>query len=334
MNFFAFIFLLVAFSNFGFSNEKSEKVVILGSGPAGLTSAIFTGQANLNPLIIEGNECDGQLVVVQLIENFPGYPEGIRGGELIEKMRIQATKFGARFHAGTVIDIDLSKRPFKLILSDGNIVYTETLIIALGTSKRWLGLASEEALKGKGVHGSATCEGEQYVGKKVVVVGGTDSALEEALTLAQYAEKVTIIWRNSSFNAVPYLKDRIFSHKKIQVIFNNEIVEILDLNKGHVTAVVMQNTQSQKKEIYPCDAIFVAIGRKPNTDLFKGQLAVADNGFLMVGSKVGEEGSQTNVLGVFAAGDIADSIYRKVTTATGSGCMAGIDAIKFLARKS
>jgi len=322
------ICFFLSFISIALGAERAEKVVILGSGPAGLTSAIFTGQANLSPLVIEGNECDGQLVVVQLIENFPGYPEGIRGEELIARMRMQAEKFGARFFPGSVYAMDLSQRPFKLALSDGDIVYAESVIIALGTAKKWLGLASEEALKGKGVHGSATCDGDLYEGKEVVVVGGTDSALEEALTLALYAKKVTIIWRNEAFSAAPYLQDRVFSHKKIKVIFNTEIVDILDVNKMHVTGVLMQDKKLSKKEVYPCDGVFIAIGRRPNTDLFKGQLAIGDNGFVIVGPK----GTQTSIEGIFAAGDIADSIYRKVTTATGTGCMAAIDTVKFLAK--
>lgn len=324
-SFFTFCLLIIgsAFAN------SVEKLVILGAGPAGLSSAIYAGQAQLSPLIIEGNECDGQLVTVFHIENYPGFPEGINGEELIERLKVQALKFGTRFHSGPVTHVDLSQRPFKLSFENGSILETESLIIALGTSKRWLGLDSEKELMDHGVSGSATCDAPLFLDKSVVVTGGGDAALEEALAVANYAAKVTIVYRGDKFNANSYLQERIFSHPKIQVIWNTAIEDILDVTQGKVTALVLHHLKTGTKSQFPCDGLFVAIGRQPNTSLFKNQLKMNGAGLL----EIQPHGTQTSIPGVFAAGDVCDSTYKKAITAAGSGCMAGLDVIKYLSEK-
>jgi len=307
------IVLLMSVSSYVAAQDNIEKLVILGSGPAGLTSAIYAGQVNLKPLVIGGNECDGQLSSIYHMENYPGFPEGINGAELVERMRIQAEKFGAHFYPGAVVDIDLSNSPFRLTFEDGHAVYSESIIIALGTSKRWLGLDSEEILKEKGVHGSATCDGPLYQDKEVVVAGGGDAALEEAIALTEFAAKVTLIHRTNKFNASSYLQEKIFSNKKIQVIWDAAIDEILDVSQGYVTGVVLRNLKTQEKTTYPCAGIFVAIGRQPNTQVFREQLELTSTGLIVVNS-----GTQTSIPGVFAAGDVSDPTYRK-TTNSGAG---------------
>jgi len=321
-----FILILLVVSLPLFSEESIEKLVILGGGSAGLTSAIYASQAGLQPLVLEGNECAGQLSAVYRMENFPGFPEGISGDELIEKMRVQANQFGARFQPGTVVDIDLKMRPFRLTLNNGQTFYSEALIIALGTAKRWIGLDSEEALKGKGVHSSAICEAPLFQGKEVVVVGGGDAALEEALSLTEYAIRVTLIHRSNRFNASAYLQEKIFAHEKIRVIWESAVEDIYDITQDRVTGILLRNVKTQEQSLLPCDGVFVSIGRQPNTDLFKGQLEIAPSGLIVVDG----HSTETSVLGVFAAGDVSDPTYRKAITAAGTGCMAAMDAIRFL----
>lgn len=319
-----FLFLLVYTSFFSTCFANVEKLVILGAGPAGLTSAIYTGQADLSPLVIEGEECEGQLETVYHMENYPGFPQGINGDELVQLMKEQAKKFGARFQHGSVVEVDLSIRPFRLKLSSDKWIFAETLIIALGSSKRWLGLESEEILKGKGVCGSASCEAPNFKGKEVVVVGGGDAALEEALALTEYAEKVTIIHRNRKLNGAFYLVERIVHHPKIQVILNSGVDEILDISKGKVTGIVLRNLETQETLKIDCEGVFVSIGRNLNTALFKDQLKLTAQGLIAVKYPT----TQTSVPGVYAAGDVCDTIYRKAITAAGSGCMAALDIIR------
>lgn len=309
-----------------FSAERVEKLVILGAGPAGLTSAIYAGQANLAPLVIEGNNNNSQLANVYQMENFPGFPQGVTGKELLGRMYLQAEKFGALFYQGILVDVDLSSRPFRLTLSDGEIIYSEALIIASGSSKRWLGLDSEEALKGKGVACSATLEAPQFRDKDVAVIGAGDAALEEALVLTKYARKVTLVCRSNKFSASPYLQEKIFSDVKIQIIWNSAVDEILDVLQERVTAIALRDLKSGERSILPCEGVFVSIGSQPSTALFQGQLEIKSSGFIVVDSP----GAATTIPGVFAAGDVSDPRYRKAITAAAAGCIAAIDAIRFL----
>lgn len=322
---FPFLLLCVSFCLYG--AQSIEQLVVLGSGPAGLTAAIYAGQSNLQPLVIEGDECEGQLASVYHMENFPGFPDGINGEELVERIRFQAEKFGARFLPGKIVTVDLSHRPFTITLSDGSTIETNSLIVAIGSSKRWLGLEGEEFLKGKGISSSATCEASLFESKEVVVAGGGDAALEEALAAVEYASKVTLVHRSSTFNASSYLKEKISTHPRIKVIFNAAIEEILDIKQDKVTALILRDVKTNKKTSLPCDGLFVAIGRQPNTDLFKGQLDLTSSGLIELKSPTT---SETSTPGVFAAGDVSDPTYRKAIIAAGSGCKAAMDAIHFL----
>jgi thioredoxin reductase (NADPH) len=330
-NYKIFPFLLLCFSFCLYSEQYTEEMVVLGSGPAGLTAAIYAGQANLHPLVIEGDECEGQLVTVYHMENFPGFPDGINGEELVQRIRLQAQKFGARFLPGKIMAVDLSHQPFAITLTDGNIIETKSLVVAVGSSKRWLGLEAEELLKGKGISSSATCEASLFEGKEVVVAGGGDAALEEALAAAEYASKVTLVHRSSALNASSYLKEKVSTHPRIEVILNAAIEEILDLKQDKVTALILRDVKTNKKTTLPCEGLFVAIGRQPNTDLFKGQLNLTSAGLIELKS-VGS--SETNIPGVFAAGDVCDPTYRKAIIAAGSGCKAAMDAIRFHSTQS
>lgn len=312
----------------GMAQESKEKLVILGSGPAGLTSAIYAGQLKLSPLVIEGSECEGQLASVYHMENYPGFPEGINGRELVERMKLQAQKFGARFQSGPVVAIDLINRPFTLTFEDGRTVQTESIIIALGTKKKWLGIPSEEFFKENGVHASATCDGHLFQEKAVVVLGGGDTACEEALALTEYATKVTLIYHRNAIYASPYLQERIFANKKIEVICDSNVEEILDVTQGSVTGVVLRNLKTKETKNLSCQGVFVAIGRVPNTEMFKGQLELTTAGLIAIEANK----TQTSISGVFAAGDVSDPTYRKAITASGMGCMAAIDAAKFLSK--
>jgi thioredoxin reductase (NADPH) len=306
--------------------EPIEKLVILGGGTAGLTSAIYASQAGLEPLVIEGEECEGQLAAVYQIQNFPGFPEGIDGNELVGRMHLQAEQFGARFQAGNVVAVDLTERPFRLTLSDGRDVYAEAVIVAVGSRKRWLGLDAEEALKGKGVSGSARCDGDQFAGKEVVVVGGGDAALEEALYLSHFATRVSIVHLRDQLTASAYLQDQALSNGKIEVILDAAVDDILGVSQDHVTGVMLRNVKTGERHVLPCDGVFVSIGRQPNTDLFEEQLAITTGGLIAVHSP----STETSVAGVFAAGDAIDPSYRKAVVAAGVGCMAALDAIRFL----
>lgn len=248
-----------------------EKLVVIGKGPAGLSAAIYAGQAHLNPLVIEGEECDGQLVMINRIENYPGFPEGIEGESLMERMRLQAENFGARFLDDYAVAVDLQSYPFLITVNDGEEVACESVIIATGSSPRWLGVAGEEALKGLGVSASAICDGPLFQGKEVVVVGGGDAALEQALLLTDYAAKVTILHRDDHFTASSYLVERVFSHPSIDAIFNSKVEEILGVEQGWVIGILLSDLKTGMKKKLMCAGILVAVGRKPNTDLFWGK---------------------------------------------------------------
>ncbi|HEX4545913.1 MAG TPA: thioredoxin-disulfide reductase [Candidatus Acidoferrum sp.] len=298
-------------------------VVIIGSGCAGLTAAIYAGRANLKPLVLDGHEPGGQLSLTTHVENFPGFPDGIMGPELIENMRKQAQKFGAEFKAGAVSEVDVSKRPFKIVA--GKDTYeTQALIVAAGASARLLGIKGEKELIGHGVSTCATCDGYFFRGKPIAVVGGGDSAMEEANFLSRYASKVYLMHRRNQFRASKIMIERAKANEKVEFVTPAVIDEIL-APQGHVESVKLHNPETKETIRIPVDGVFVAIGHDPNTTVFKGKLEMDSNGYL-----IAKHGSLTAVPGVFVAGDVQDHRYRQAVTAAGSGCMAAIDAEKFL----
>jgi thioredoxin reductase (NADPH) len=300
-----------------------HNVVILGSGCAGLTAAIYAARANLKPLVLDGHEPGGQLSLTTHVENFPGFPDGILGPELIENMRKQAQKFGAEFKAGTATEVDLTRRPFKV--TAGKDVYeARTLIVAAGASARLLGLKGEKELIGHGVSTCATCDGYFFRGKPIAVVGGGDSAMEEANFLSRYASKVYLIHRRQEFRASKIMIDRAKANEKVEFITPYVIDEIFAPD-SLVTGVRLRNATSGESREIALDGVFVAIGHDPNTTVFRGKLEVDESGYL-----IARHGSLTSIPGVFVAGDIQDHRYRQAVTAAGSGCMAAIDAEKFL----
>jgi thioredoxin reductase (NADPH) len=299
-------------------------VIIIGSGCAGLTAAIYTGRANLKPLVIDGHEPGGQLSLTTMVENFPGFPDGILGPDLIENMRKQAQRFGAEFKSGAITEVDLSGPPF--IITAGKDVYeTRALIIASGASARTLGLESERKLLGYGVSTCATCDGYFFRGKEIAVVGGGDSAMEEANFLTKFASRVHLLHRRPEFRASKIMVDRARANEKIHFVTPVAVEEITDVSKGGVETLKLRNTQTNKESTLAVEGVFVAIGHDPNTKVFRGKLDSDENGYLIT-----HQGSQTNVPGVFAAGDVQDHHYRQAVTAAGSGCMAAMDAEKFL----
>jgi len=301
-----------------------RNVVIMGSGCAGLTAAIYAARANLKPLVIRGLEAGGQLTLTTLVENFPGFPQGVQGPELIERMQNQAAEFGAEFMEGQVSGADLSRRPFVIDLGS-ETVEARTLIIASGASAKMLGLESERKLLGHGVSTCATCDAYFYRGKEVVVVGGGDTAAEEAMFLTRHATQVSIIHRRDQLRASKIMQDRLFRNEKINFIWDSLVVDVLDVTRGEVTGIKLKNTKTGGETLKSCDGVFMGIGHSPNTSLFRGQLEMNEVGYLIT-----HDGSKTNVPGVFAAGDVQDHVYRQAITAAGSGCMAAIDAERFL----
>ncbi len=301
-----------------------SQVIIIGSGCAGLTAAIYAGRANLKPLVIDGHEPGGQLSLTTLVENFPGFPEGIQGPQLIENMRAQAQKFGAEFKSGAISEVDFTKRPFKI--SAGNETYeTQTLIVASGATARLIGLESERKLIGYGVSTCATCDGFFFRGKEIAVVGGGDSAMEEANFLSRFASKVNLIHRRNEFRASKIMEDRARANAKVNFMTPYAVEEVLDVTKNAVESLKLRHMQTGETKMLPVDGLFVAIGHEPNTKVFRGKLDMDENGYLIT-----QHGSKTNVPGVFAAGDVQDHQYRQAVTAAGSGCMAALDAEKFL----
>jgi len=299
-------------------------VVIIGSGCAGLTAAIYAARANLKPLVIRGAEAGGQLTLTTLVENFPGFPKGVQGPELIELMQKQASEFGTEFREGNVARVDLSQRPFVLEVGKERIE-TRTLIVASGASAKLLGLESERQLLGHGVSTCATCDGYFFRGKEVAVVGWGDTTAEDALFLTRYATQVNIIHRRDQLRASKIMQDRLFRNEKVKFIWNSVVEDILDAQKREVTGVKLKNVKTQEETFKAVDGVFIGIGHEPNTGLFRGQLEMDDLGYLLT-----REGSKTNVPGVFAAGDVKDRVYRQAITAAGSGCMAAMDAERFL----
>jgi len=302
-----------------------HNVIIIGSGCAGLTAAIYAARADLKPLVIDGHEPGGQLGLTTMVENFPGFPDGILGPDLIEHMRRQAQRFGAEFKAGAVTEADLSRRPFTI--TAGKETYTaRALIVAAGASARMLGLESERKLLGYGVSTCATCDGFFFRGKEIAVVGGGDTAMEEATFLAKFASRIHLIHRRNEFRASKIMLDRARRNEKIRFVAPAVIEEILDVSKGAVEAVKLRNPETNEESVLPVRGVFVAIGHEPNTKIFRNKLDMDANGYLIV-----KHGSLSNVPGAFVAGDVLDHRYRQAVTAAGSGCMAAMDAEKFLA---
>jgi thioredoxin reductase (NADPH) len=306
-----------------------KEVVIIGSGPAGLTAAIYAARADLKPLVIHGPQPGGQLTITTEVENYPGFAKGIQGPELMQEFEEQARRFGTEFLVEFITKVDLSERPFTLY-TDEQVIKTETLIIASGASAKWLGIPGEapapHGLGGLGVSACATCDGFFFKGKPIVVIGGGDTAMEEANFLTRYASQVTVIHRRDSLRASKIMQDKAFKNEKIDFIWNTDVLEILGSAETGVTGVRISNNQTGEESIFPCEGVFVAIGHKPNTDLFKGQLEMDDVGYL----KTAGHSMATNIPGVFACGDVQDSFYRQAVTAAGTGCMAAIDAERFL----
>lgn len=301
-----------------------RNVVIIGSGCAGNTAAIYTARASLAPLVVAGHEPGGQLSITSEVENFPGFPEGILGPELVENMKKQAERFGAEYMHGSLMEADLSRRPFRLNI-DGEWHETRTLIIATGASARWLNLPSEQRLIGHGVSSCATCDGFFYRDKKIMVIGGGDSAMEEANFLTRFGREVSLVHRRDAFRASKIMVERTRQNPKISMMTNTVVDEIYDVDKGYVTGVKLRNLATGETYERDVDGFFVAIGHIPNTRPFRGQIDLDEDGYI-----VSHGGARTNITGVFHAGDVQDRIYRQAITASGAGCMAAIEAERFL----
>jgi thioredoxin reductase (NADPH) len=305
-------------------SSETREVVVIGSGPAGLTAALYAGRANLKPLVIEGLAAGGQLMLTTLVENWPGHRDGVMGPDLINELRAQALRFGAEIVTGHVEAVDLSRPPFRITTGEGDVL-ARSVIVATGASARLLGLPSERALIGHGVTTCATCDGYFYRGRPVAVIGGGDSAAEEAVFLTKFASKVTLIHRRDKLRASKVMQDKVLAHPKIEVVWNTVVEQVNDVAKGEVTGLDLRNAVTGERSQLAVDGVFVAIGHTPNTELFKDQLDMDENGYLVT-----HKGSRTNVPGVFAAGDVQDHVYRQAITAAGSGCMAAIDAERYL----
>ncbi|HSJ00585.1 MAG TPA: thioredoxin-disulfide reductase [Patescibacteria group bacterium] len=306
------------------TDARHRKVAIIGSGPAGLTAAIYAGRANLEPLVIAGNVPMGQLMITSDVENYPGFPEGIQGPELMQKFREQAERFGSTLVEKDATKVDFSQRPFRIWVGDDEYL-ADAVIVGTGASALWLGLPSEEEFRGRGVSACATCDGFFFRGREIAVVGGGDTALEEATFLTRFADKVTMLVRRDEFRGSRIMQERALNHEKIEVLWNKEVVEV----KGDMTvnALTLRDTKTGETSELGVQGLFIAIGYKPNTDLFADQLTVGDGGYLEIVD--GETGS--GIEGVFVAGDVHDHHYRQAVTAAGDGCKAAIDAERWLA---
>ena len=312
------------------SDPRTVRCVIIGSGPAGYTAAIYAARALLHPVLISGIQPGGQLTITTEVENYPGFADVIQGPWLMDQMRAQAEHVGTELINDTVLEADLSQRPFRLKLDSGSEILAETLIIATGAQAKWLGLPSEQKFQGFGVSACATCDGFFYRGKEVVVVGGGNTAVEEALFLTNFASKVTVVHRRDEFRAERILQERLFAHPKIEVIWNHAVDEVTGTdNPSGVTGALLRDVDSGQTRAVACDGLFVAIGHAPSSELFKGQLEMDAAGYL----KVIPGTASTAIKGVYAAGDVTDDVYRQAVTAAGMGCMAALEAVRFLAEE-
>ena len=302
----------------------TRNVIIIGSGPAGLTAALYSARANLQPLIIEGIEAGGQLMLTTMVENFPGFRDGIMGPDLMHEMRVQSEKFGGEIIQGNVTSVDLCSQPIVVKTMEAEYA-AKTLIIATGASARLLGLPSERTLMGHGVSTCATCDGYFFRGQAIAVIGGGDSAMEEAVFLTRFASKVTVVHRRDTLRASKIMQDKARSNSKIEWLLDHEVEDILDDGKGEVSTMIVRSNKGGGRNEVPVNGVFVAIGHTPNTSLFRGQIELDMNGYIIT-----HDGSKTSVPGVFACGDVQDHIYRQAITAAGSGCMAAIDAEHYI----
>lgn len=312
---------------------RHSKVLIIGAGPAGYTAAIYAARANLAPTLVQGMQPGGQLTITTDVENYPGFAEPIQGPWLMEQMAKQAEHVGAKLVFDVIVDVDFTGRPFRAVADSGDVYTADAVIIATGAQARWLGIPSEEAYRGFGVSACATCDGFFFRGKEVAVIGGGNSAVEEALYLTNHASKVTIIHRRNAFRAEKILQDRLFKHPKIAVVWDSVVEEIEGggdagfENPRHVTGVRIKNIKTGAVSVTPCEGVFVAIGHAPATELFRGKLDTDESGYLTTAP----DSTATNVPGVYAAGDVKDKVYRQAITAAGMGCMAALEAERWLA---
>jgi len=307
--------------------EHQTKVLILGSGPAGVTAAIYAARGNLKPIMLHGIQPGGQMTITTDVENYPGFADVIQGPWLMEQMEKQAAHVGTEIINDHVKKIDLSKRPFRLEGESGDVYIADTLIVCTGAQAKWLGLESEKKFQGYGVSGCATCDGFFFKNKPVAVIGGGNTAVEEALFLANFASKVTLVHRRDSLRAEKVLQDRLLNHEKVEIIWDHKLKEVVGTeNPPSVTGAILENVKTSEEKKLEVDGVFIAIGHKPNTDLFKGQLDMDKEGYLI--TKPGT--TKTNIEGIFAAGDVQDKIYRQAVTAAGTGCMAALEVIRFL----
>jgi thioredoxin reductase (NADPH) len=309
--------------------SKHAKLIVLGSGPAGYTAAIYAARAMLKPVVIQGGQPGGQMTITTDVENYPGFADVIQGPWLMEQMQAQAVHVGTEIVMDHIVKVDLARRPFRLEGDSGDVYTCDALIIATGAQARWLGLPSEETFKGHGVSACATCDGFFFKGKQVAVIGGGNTAVEEALFLTNFASKVTLVHRRNSFRAERIMQDRLFKNPKIEVVWDSVLAEVNGTdNPKKVTGVALKNVKTGKVSQLPVDGVFVAIGHVPATDLFKGQLEMKDTGYLVTAP----DSTHTSIPGVFAAGDVKDEIFRQAVTAAGMGCMAALEAERYLAK--
>lgn len=311
-------------------NSEKTNCLIIGSGPAGFTAAIYAARADLKPIVYEGLQPGGQLTTTTEIDNFPGYPEGTEGPKMMEELKVQAERFGTDVRFGMITEVDFSERPFKVTADDGKIILAETVIIATGATAKWLGIESEQEYNGYGVSACATCDGFFYKGKDVAIVGGGDTAAEEATYLAKLCNKVYLIHRRDELRASKAMQKKVFDTENIEILWDHTTIEITGKQEGFskaVTGAILENVKTGERKNIEVDGFFVAIGHTPNTDLFKGKLDMANTGYLITAP----DSTKTNIEGVFACGDVQDHIYRQAVTAAGTGCMSAIEAERFLA---